>query len=295
MRISPTKPWARIEQALRVTDLLLQAGGFSAIVLDMASISAEYVSRVSLATWFRYRAAGERTQAIFLLLTQYSCAKSSGELLLRFKPGEARGDEAAVFRGSNTAWKSSGGGSQRETRKCGSFSQTPTERERRATGEAKQPGQLGDDEACRNIRLRFMRKEFPAQALLRLRPGTSVTNHVWSWRASRLSKRYALSLAKSTKVSVWRAGMTQVEVDTFSEATVLSKRSFERGSQRRRRSASMRRLLFASASSIAAMTAHFCARSTLREQRGLFGPPETLARNLLIRVRHSGNHCLPLL
>ena len=61
--VSPSKPWARIEQALRVTDLLLQAGGFSAIVLDMAGIAPEHVSRVPLATWFRYRAAAERTQA----------------------------------------------------------------------------------------------------------------------------------------------------------------------------------------------------------------------------------------
>jgi hypothetical protein len=33
------RPWSRMEQALRVTDLLLQAGGFSAIVLDMGSIA----------------------------------------------------------------------------------------------------------------------------------------------------------------------------------------------------------------------------------------------------------------
>ena len=99
VRANTGKPWARIEQALRVTDLLLQAGGFSAIVLDMASIAPEYASRVPLATWFRYRAAAERTQAVFLLLTQHSCAKSSGELLLRFLPGEIRNDEATVFTG----------------------------------------------------------------------------------------------------------------------------------------------------------------------------------------------------
>lgn len=99
VRAHAGKPWARIEQGLRVTDLLLQAGGFSAIVLDMASIAPEHASRVPLATWFRYRAAAERTQAVFLLLTQYSCAKSAGELLLRFLPGEARDDEATVFTG----------------------------------------------------------------------------------------------------------------------------------------------------------------------------------------------------
>ncbi|HEV2416997.1 MAG TPA: recombinase RecA [Terriglobia bacterium] len=99
MRVSPSKPWARIEQALHATDLLLQAGGFSAIVLDMASIAPEHASRVPLATWFRYRAAAERTQASFLLLTQHPCAKSSGELLLKFAPGEARWDETTVFTG----------------------------------------------------------------------------------------------------------------------------------------------------------------------------------------------------
>lgn len=98
-RTRPGKPWARIEQALRVADLLLQAGGFSTIVLDMAGVAPEYVSRVPMATWFRYRAAAERTQASLLLLTQHPCAGSSGELLLRFQPGEASRDEATVFTG----------------------------------------------------------------------------------------------------------------------------------------------------------------------------------------------------
>lgn len=97
------KPWSRIEQALRVTDLILQAGGFSAIVLDMAGIAPEYTSRVPLATWFRYRAAAERTQASILLLAQHPCAKSSGELLLRFEqacPNEVgEADPETVFTG----------------------------------------------------------------------------------------------------------------------------------------------------------------------------------------------------
>jgi recombination protein RecA len=97
--VPANKPWAKIDQALRVTDLLLQGGGFSAIVLDMASIAPEYVSRVDLGTWFRYRAAAEKTQASILLLTQHPCTKSSAELLLRLQPGNVRGDEATVFTG----------------------------------------------------------------------------------------------------------------------------------------------------------------------------------------------------
>jgi recombination protein RecA len=93
------KPWSRIEQALQSADLILQGGGFSAIVLDMGSIAPEYASRVQLATWFRYRAAAEKTQTSFLLLTQHPCAKSSAELVLRFSPGEPLIDNAIVFTG----------------------------------------------------------------------------------------------------------------------------------------------------------------------------------------------------
>jgi recombination protein RecA len=94
-----SKPWSHMEQALRSTDLLLQSGGFSAIVLDMGGLTPVFASRVPLTTWFRYRAAAERTQSSILLLTQYPCAKSSAELLLRLQPAEALCDEATVFTG----------------------------------------------------------------------------------------------------------------------------------------------------------------------------------------------------
>jgi recombination protein RecA len=99
LRTRTRKPWSRIEQALSAADLLLQGGGFSAIVLDMGGVKPEYVSRVELSIWFRYRAAVEKTQASLLLLTQHPCAKSAGELLLRFHSGEALRDERTVFTG----------------------------------------------------------------------------------------------------------------------------------------------------------------------------------------------------
>ena len=94
-----TKPWSRIDQALRVADLLLQGGGFSAIVLDMCSIAPEDVLRIPLSTWFRYRAAAERTQTSILLLTQHPCAKSSAELLLRLEPGGVHHEGSTVLNG----------------------------------------------------------------------------------------------------------------------------------------------------------------------------------------------------
>jgi hypothetical protein len=98
-RVSSAKPWSKIEQALRVTDLLLQAGGFSAIVLDMASLAPEFSLRVPLATWFRYRAAAEHSQTSLLLLTQRACAKSSAGLVLQMQTAHAMQKQSTVFTG----------------------------------------------------------------------------------------------------------------------------------------------------------------------------------------------------
>lgn len=82
---APLSPWARMEQALKVTDLLLQGGGFSVVVLDMASMPAKYTSRIPLAHWFRYRAAAEHSRSSVLLLSQHACANSSAGLVLHLE------------------------------------------------------------------------------------------------------------------------------------------------------------------------------------------------------------------
>jgi len=91
------KHYDTIEQGLRSADLILQTGGFSALVLDLGSIAPEHVSRIELSTWHRYRVAAERTQAMVLLLTQYPCAKRSSELQLRFSSATESEDETTVF------------------------------------------------------------------------------------------------------------------------------------------------------------------------------------------------------
>jgi recombination protein RecA len=93
------KQYDAIEQGVRSADLLLQTGGFSAIVLDMGSVVPEYVARIELSAWHRYRLAAERTQSSILLLSQYPCAKSSSELQLRLSPAEGSNEESTVFAG----------------------------------------------------------------------------------------------------------------------------------------------------------------------------------------------------
>ena len=82
-----SKPWRALDQALRAADLLLQSGGFSAIILDLGSTPPEFAWRIPLATWFRFRAACERTRVSLVLLTQHPCARSSAELVVRLQAG----------------------------------------------------------------------------------------------------------------------------------------------------------------------------------------------------------------
>ncbi len=94
------KPWSKLDQALRATDLLLHGGGFSAVVLDLGSIAPEFALRVPLASWFRYRAAAERTHASVLVLTQHPCSKSSAGLVLHCQPSQADQDATTVLTGA---------------------------------------------------------------------------------------------------------------------------------------------------------------------------------------------------
>ena len=97
--LRPPKPYSRLDQALRATDLLLQGGGFSAIVLDLGGIAPEFALRIPLATWFRYRAAAERTHLSVLLLTQHPCSKSSAGLVLHCQPSQPDPEATTVFTG----------------------------------------------------------------------------------------------------------------------------------------------------------------------------------------------------
>ena len=64
------KSLCRLEQVLKVTDLLLQSGGFGMVVLDLGDIPAESARRVPLTSWFRFRRAVEPTATVLLLIEQ---------------------------------------------------------------------------------------------------------------------------------------------------------------------------------------------------------------------------------
>lgn len=77
------------EHALKVSDLIVQAGGFGMIAMDLADTPPRTAARISLASWFRLRHAVERTPAALVVLAQTINAKSCSSLQLELRKQEA--------------------------------------------------------------------------------------------------------------------------------------------------------------------------------------------------------------
>lgn len=82
---SPRHSEHRLEQVLRVTDLLLESGGFGLIILDLAEIPPQAARRIPLTTWFRFRRAVEHKPTILLAIEQQPIAGSCSSLLLQLE------------------------------------------------------------------------------------------------------------------------------------------------------------------------------------------------------------------
>ena len=74
---------SRLEQVLKVTDLLLQSNGFGMIALDLGDIPAHSARRIPLASWFRFRRAVERTATVLLVVEQQPIAGSCSSVLIK--------------------------------------------------------------------------------------------------------------------------------------------------------------------------------------------------------------------
>jgi hypothetical protein len=94
-----TRPWPSLDQALRATDLLLQAGGFAALVLDLGSTAPEHGCRIPQATWFRFRQAADRTRCSLVVLAQEPFAQSSAAVVLECAAEQVAQDCGTVLSG----------------------------------------------------------------------------------------------------------------------------------------------------------------------------------------------------
>lgn len=74
-----------VDQALRVTDLLLQSGGFGLVIVDLGDVFFKIARRISLTSWFRYQRAVEHTSTVLLTITPAPCAQTCAALLLQMQ------------------------------------------------------------------------------------------------------------------------------------------------------------------------------------------------------------------
>src|ERR1700685_1146152 len=72
-----------VEQALRVTDLLLQSGGFGLVIIDLGDTPLKMAHRIPLTSWFRFQRAVEHTATVLFVISQVPCARTCAWLLLK--------------------------------------------------------------------------------------------------------------------------------------------------------------------------------------------------------------------
>jgi hypothetical protein len=73
------------EHAIRAADLLLHAGGFGVVLLDLCEASPRVLNRIPLSYWYRFRGAIEHTPSILLVCAESMQAKSCSSNQLQLK------------------------------------------------------------------------------------------------------------------------------------------------------------------------------------------------------------------
>ena len=79
-----------LDQALRVTDLLLQSGGFGMVAIDLGDVPIAVVRRIPLTSWFRFQRAVENTSTVLFVIATTPCARTCASLLVKVKSSIVR-------------------------------------------------------------------------------------------------------------------------------------------------------------------------------------------------------------
>ena len=75
----------KLDQVMKSTDLLLQGGGFGRVVMDLTDLPLSHLRSVSLASWFRFQRAIEKTPTALVVISPESMVKSAAALVLRLE------------------------------------------------------------------------------------------------------------------------------------------------------------------------------------------------------------------
>jgi hypothetical protein len=89
-RLLWTRCSGKLEHALKITDMLLQGGGFGAVALDLGDLPQALVRRIPMMYWFRFRRAVENAPTVFLVLSPVHVTGSCASLALEAEPSRPR-------------------------------------------------------------------------------------------------------------------------------------------------------------------------------------------------------------
>lgn len=64
------------EHAMKAADLIVHAGGFGAVLLDISDVSPKVLNRMPLSYWYRFRRAIANTPTVLIVVTSSPQAKS---------------------------------------------------------------------------------------------------------------------------------------------------------------------------------------------------------------------------
>lgn len=87
----------RLDHALKSADLLLHAGGFGVIALDLGDVPQNQIGRIPPNYWYRFQRTVEKSSCVFLLIAEEHLAKTAAALLVDLQQGEANFHGSAPF------------------------------------------------------------------------------------------------------------------------------------------------------------------------------------------------------
>jgi len=86
-----------VEHAFKAADLILHAGGFGVVVLDLARIGERAANRIPISYWYRFRRSIDNTPTVLALVEKNALARSCAALMLDLKRDAAHWRGASGF------------------------------------------------------------------------------------------------------------------------------------------------------------------------------------------------------
>jgi len=94
--------WVRcagnLEHAFKAADLLLHAGGFGLVILDIGDVAGKDARRIISSWWYRFRRTVENRPTAILVISEEACTRSCAALTLEF---EGKGEWSQNLLSSN--------------------------------------------------------------------------------------------------------------------------------------------------------------------------------------------------